>query len=272
MSQFFNTDAWDKTKPYPERAKMIEYLLKHFRYFTMNSWNRVTSFANNVKLYYIGLEDEGVDLDKAFDFLYSENPEYTIEVDMLINDFTRNNPHISVGFNGRSGGYIVMYMCERTSDGYKTFPGRGYCNCNSADDLHEYLKEASDDEVKSLFEDVKSFDTLCDEIRDTFIHYVKSSRTRQIMYMEPTERSVSFCPDESDCVDEGLDRILKETVPNYTIYVQLDPMTHDYAACVPQLEISGITGESMELTVMRAELAILEYLDEHHDAPAPAGV
>jgi len=30
---------------------MIDYLKNHFRYNTMNSWNRSTSYANNLKIY-----------------------------------------------------------------------------------------------------------------------------------------------------------------------------------------------------------------------------
>lgn len=30
---------------------MIDYLKNHFRYDTMNSWNRATSYANNVKIH-----------------------------------------------------------------------------------------------------------------------------------------------------------------------------------------------------------------------------
>ena len=33
------------------RKDMVDFLENHFRYFTMNSWNRSTSFANNMKLY-----------------------------------------------------------------------------------------------------------------------------------------------------------------------------------------------------------------------------
>jgi len=32
------------------RETMRKFLRKHFRYNTMNSWNRSTSYANNIKL------------------------------------------------------------------------------------------------------------------------------------------------------------------------------------------------------------------------------
>ena len=42
------------------KESMIKYLRKHFRYHTMNSWNKSTSYANNIKLYNI---DKPVDVD-----------------------------------------------------------------------------------------------------------------------------------------------------------------------------------------------------------------
>ena len=33
------------------KKSMVDFLKKHFRYDTMNSWNRSTSYANNIKLH-----------------------------------------------------------------------------------------------------------------------------------------------------------------------------------------------------------------------------
>lgn len=33
-----------------DRKAMIFFLANHFRYYTINPWNRLTSYANNVKL------------------------------------------------------------------------------------------------------------------------------------------------------------------------------------------------------------------------------
>lgn len=38
------------------RKAMIDYLEDHFRYFTMNSWNRSQSYACNLKIYKLGLD------------------------------------------------------------------------------------------------------------------------------------------------------------------------------------------------------------------------
>lgn len=37
------------------RKAMVEFLTSHFRYDTMNSWNRMTSYAHSVKMNRLGL-------------------------------------------------------------------------------------------------------------------------------------------------------------------------------------------------------------------------
>ena len=38
------------------RKAMTAFLLKHFRYDTMSSWNQADSYACNLKIYRLGLE------------------------------------------------------------------------------------------------------------------------------------------------------------------------------------------------------------------------
>ena len=49
------------------RAEMTAYLAGHFRYYTMHSWNRSTSYASNMKLYNLGLDREVA--DKLWDMI-----------------------------------------------------------------------------------------------------------------------------------------------------------------------------------------------------------
>ena len=44
------------------KETLIKFLKNHFRYNTMNSWNRSTSYANNIKLHNIDKPDD-VDSD-----------------------------------------------------------------------------------------------------------------------------------------------------------------------------------------------------------------
>ena len=67
------------------RVSMINFLTKHFRYYTSNPWNRSTSYANNVKLQNLEIPDEL--REKAYDFIGLESPEYQYAIQELINDF-----------------------------------------------------------------------------------------------------------------------------------------------------------------------------------------
>jgi hypothetical protein len=49
---------------------MINFLSTHFRYNTMNSWNRATSYANRVKIPYLGLTREQA--NKAYELLATD--------------------------------------------------------------------------------------------------------------------------------------------------------------------------------------------------------
>ena len=49
------------------RQEMTQYLTTHFRYPTLNSWNRSTSYACNLKITHLGLSPEVV--DKLFDMI-----------------------------------------------------------------------------------------------------------------------------------------------------------------------------------------------------------
>ena len=82
--------------------QMFNFLKNHFEYWTMNSWNRLSSVANKVKLY---------DLDLAGDWAVAlsllEAGEYD-EISRMIMDWERENPGYEARFNGRCGGYLVL--------------------------------------------------------------------------------------------------------------------------------------------------------------------
>lgn len=87
------------------RKDMVDFLENHFRYDTMNSWNRSTSYANNVKIYGVipdTLQDKVYELQQVDGFYDDIND--ILSVWACENDFT-----YQAGFNGRSSGYIVMY-------------------------------------------------------------------------------------------------------------------------------------------------------------------
>lgn len=80
--------------------------LKRIRYYTMNSWNLSQSLAYNLKIYNVidhDLQDACYELLDVEDF-------YDLYINPLIHDFDYLNDYEwQAGFNGRSGGYLVLY-------------------------------------------------------------------------------------------------------------------------------------------------------------------
>ena len=91
---------------------MFEFINNHFKYWTMNSWNRLESIANNMKLYNLGLEG---DWTTVLDYLYDEEDIGGIgfQIRDLVDEWEANHPGYSLGWNGRSGGYLVIYNHDR---------------------------------------------------------------------------------------------------------------------------------------------------------------
>ena len=79
--------------------------LKRMRYNTMNSWNQSTAPAYNLKVH--NVIDRELQ-DKVFELMDCEG--FYDEINGMIADFDRGNDYSwQAGFNGRSGGYLVLY-------------------------------------------------------------------------------------------------------------------------------------------------------------------
>ena len=159
---------------------MFNFINNHFKYWTMNSWNRLESIANNVKLYNLGLDG---DWCVANDYLWDEQDcgDLQFEISQRIKDWEHDHPGYSLGFNGRSDGYLVMYNKE--SD--------GRVNCRSIlpdwlegfdtyEDWKEYVLEYYAYSIKDMVpslreytEVIRSFDKFCDELRELVNEYSK---------------------------------------------------------------------------------------------------
>ena len=99
------------------RSAMVDYLQGHERYDTMNSWNRLTSYANNIKIHYLGLSPK--QSDKAFEML---DTEYWDEIRWSIDEFTASQGGAyTIGTNGRSGGYLVLYQSRLELTGHLSY-------------------------------------------------------------------------------------------------------------------------------------------------------
>lgn len=109
-------------KPVDKRSKkaMIAFLENHFRYNTMNSWNGTTSYANNVKIHHLGLPQEIE--NQLFDFLDLDTDDISYEINDLLHFWGEMHGHRwQAGFNGRSGGYLVLYQGGIEPTGYKSY-------------------------------------------------------------------------------------------------------------------------------------------------------
>lgn len=141
--------------------QMFHFLKEHFRYDTMNSWNRLQSIANNVKIYNLNLDG---DCWVALSMLNKDN---YFAVNMMIEDWEDEHPNYKVGFNGRSGGYLVLY---NKNDNQNVLPD--YIVDGDYEDYKQYIKDYygtlkdNRSNLRYLTELVRDFDKLCDDIRD----------------------------------------------------------------------------------------------------------
>lgn len=198
------------------RTEMINFLTKHFRYNTMNSWNRSTSYANRVKIYDLGLSKE--DQDKLWELI--DCSEFYDEISLYLNRFAREHSYLwQVGFNGRSSGYLVLYQgfskrseyksfctnCGQSN--YKTIEESGNCRCGRCgkDERVNYsipplevgcypgkstdmFEDFEDWEMYSLRERVKlvcEFDALCDEILTRVCELIKDYEVEEEIVYRP---------------------------------------------------------------------------------------
>ena len=99
------------------RSAMVDYLQGHERYDTMNSWNRLTSYANNIKIHNLGLSAE--QSDKAYEML---DTDFWEDIRWPIDEFTASQGGAyTIGTNGRSGGYLVLYQSRLELTGHLSY-------------------------------------------------------------------------------------------------------------------------------------------------------
>ena len=182
------------------KRAMVDFLASHFRYHTMNSWNKGTSYANCIKVHRLGLSRD--QNSRVWDIL---DTDYWDELRYPIDDFTEETSgSYTIGTNGRSGGYLVLYRGEYYDPGYKSrcracgqlnyqaVCGEvGTCGrCNKVDrvNLHRPLRwhrvigggiddelgrddlmDLSVSDLRDKVDLVCRFDRACDEIREAFI-------------------------------------------------------------------------------------------------------
>lgn len=127
---------------------VLNFLKTHARYNTMNSWNNAHSFAHNVKLYRLGLPSE-VEAT-AGDILHSDDRTLMNGIDNIIYDFTHSqNGEYTIGFNGRSSGYLVLYNSKWESTGYKS-----WCTCCGQKNYKSVMPTLPDGPEKTILNEL----------------------------------------------------------------------------------------------------------------------
>lgn len=202
------------------RREMTDYLRNHFRYPTMNSWNQATSYACNLKIHRLGLAAEIT--SKLFDMLDTQE-FYDLRAETIGAFNQAHDFHWQAGFNGRSGGYLVLYQGELRPSGYLsyctcygqrnyrsvsengnvcgacgkpgrvdyrtppmhpvTFPGRGL---DMEDDYEDWSMSALRDRVRL----VQELDRLADELVSQAIHLAREYEVVEETYFVPQTHRV----------------------------------------------------------------------------------
>lgn len=140
--------------------QMFNFLKNHFQYPIMNSTKTI---ANNVKIYNLRLSGN---CWTALTFL--QDNDYFV-VNMMIEDWEAEHLGYRVGFNGRSGGYLVLYSASNYCRG--VLPDE-VDDCETYEEYKSYCREyygsvkANHWDLVKTVKLVQDFDRLCDEIRD----------------------------------------------------------------------------------------------------------
>ena len=206
------------------RKAMTEFLSGHRRYFTMNSWNGATSYANCVKVHRLGLTP--AQLERAWDLLEMPEVFHAIRTGFYRWSEARNWEW-SIGFNGRSSGYLVLYnggidwhnartaQCDEC--GQTTFhkqetpcPYSGcagtlrvmprpapqiYVRTGRGIDEHENWSEWDLYSLRERARLVESFDRACDLAVATFVGFCEHCRVveAEVPTSRTVKRLVSVC-------------------------------------------------------------------------------
>jgi len=128
--------------------------LKRTRYWTMSPWNKSSAPAYNLKVYNVidgNLQDDVYEL--------METDELWDEINYLITEFDEYNDYEwQAGFNGRSGGYLVLYKGGQRENGtIFSYPGKSIDEGEVPGDVLRRFRKLAVDIVKTTEEMAKSY-------------------------------------------------------------------------------------------------------------------
>ena len=171
---------------------VFKYLKEHPLYYLMNSWNRLQTFAHNIKIYNLNVDKEVE--DKLFDLLDVDSPDVKFIFEDNIEFFNEENPGYTIYTNGRSGGYLILASSQndrgKLSDMVDTIK-----NYDTLDDLKE---DYDFEEFRTLAETVINFDKTCDGIIQAVVSLAENCEIVEEEYTVLKTRKVIKCNDSEE--------------------------------------------------------------------------
>lgn len=111
----------------------------------MNSWNNATSLAYNLKIHKV-IDDKLQ--NKVYELM--ELSEFHEDINVLISDFDNEfNHEWQAGFNGRSGGYLVLYKGGIRDNRIYTQPGITITDAEVPSEVKKAFRQLAVDIVKT---------------------------------------------------------------------------------------------------------------------------
>ncbi len=157
-------DHFEKRVDRQSRKYMTDFLINHFRYHTMSSWNRSTSYAHCIKLHHLSLPNDI--LNTAYNM--ASNNEWQDRFGEIIYLFgLGQDDNWRVGTNGRSSGYIVLYKGIIENRRRSCLPGK---SIDQDEDFHKWDM----DELRTRVDLVRDFDMLASNIVMEFVSFCRT--------------------------------------------------------------------------------------------------
>lgn len=162
-------------------SELTEYLKNHFRYFTMHSWNVSTSYAQCVKFRELDLTTD--EINACYDMLQVK--EAWDEVTAILRRFNeRWEQRWQIGFNGRSSGYLVLYMGGVEANRAFCWPGK------SVDQGADFSSWEPED-IASRAQLVWDFDNTCERAVQAFVRFAVGHTVAEEIVMVPKRIQVA---------------------------------------------------------------------------------
>lgn len=154
----------------------------------MNSWNRLQSIANNIKIYNLELTNEQI--DKFFELISIDEELLYANLQFSIEDF-EDITNTNIFFNGRSNGYLVIVpKFDQYNKRMNILDLFFDDNIYDYETLREFKKDSLDvsygktnadinENLEQCYYLLKSFDLLCDLLREELIYILEKAEIKE---------------------------------------------------------------------------------------------